>query len=345
MSSAVVAIVAFALSTVSSSKLGVFVSNDDPQAILAACPRLAVFPIPSNNANIASVMSAYKLACTGGKVIAQVGGRGLVIDTSTEANLGPVWLSSVNTVNAACSSCVDAVEGPTESVETLLGGVLPGFWADFAQRMAGAGFQPIVGGLAPGLPVDGGSPNDAFCATATAVRARMGTSFAWSYHARSPSFANDVATASGVTFAYRQIAADCATALTGIQLFLSEVGPTGAWQPADGAALAPLDAQLTLDTRVQGAALFEASTGTSSLAPVATAFKTELAIPSPADGGAPDGGADGGGGGPGGVAQGGPPVGGDLNPTGPKSGCSTGGPAFLILALSPALFFLRRRAR
>jgi hypothetical protein len=337
MSPALLAFSALALSAVSSSKLGVFVSNDDPQAILASCPRLAVFPLPSTNPNIATVMSAYKAACAGAKVIAQVGGRNFPVLANTQPD--PAWLTDVNAVKVACSSCIDAVEGPSEPQGNSTD--LAAFWALFTQTMNTAGFLPIVGGLAPGLPPGGGTTSDAFCATASAVKAQL-PSFAWSYHARSSTMSTDATVESATTFAYRQIIADCAAAGTSLasnQLFLTEAGPSSrAWQTIDSAWLTFLDVQLLPDGTVQGAALFEASTGNFFLGPVVTALKDELATPV-TDAGVPDGGTDAGN--PGGVFQGSTPVGGSLVPV-KTSGCSTGGPAFLMLALSPVLFVMRR---
>jgi hypothetical protein len=323
---------------VSQSKLGVFVSNDDPNSILAACPRFAVFPLPSTNPSIATVMSTYKAGCDGARIIAQVGGRNLPVLANTQPD--PAWVTGVQNVNAACSSCIEGVEGPSEPQGNATD--VAAFWARFAQAVSSAGFLPIVGGLAPGLPLGGGSSADAFCVTATAVRTQVPL-FAWSYHARSSTMSTDPTIEAATTFAYRQIAADCASAgvsLTSNQLFLTEAGPSSrAWLAADAAWLVFLDAQISQDATVQGAALFQASTDTFSLGPaVATALKMQLANPTTTDGGT-DGGADSG---VGSASQGGPPIGGELNPSNPNSGCSTGGPAFLMLALSPVLFFIRR---
>jgi hypothetical protein len=329
------AALAVTVAPVSQSKLGVIVLGDDAtsQAILAACPRLAVFPIDAATAARAAIqIASYKAACTGATVIVQVGGKGLAVDgTTATTNWNAFWLPQIQVGNTAL---VDGVEGPSEPQGTAPN--LAAFWASFAQLVSAPGFLPVVGALPPVLPVGAGSVADEFCTTVSQVRL-VGVPFAWSYHARSPTMTTTLATESSTTFAYRQIAADCA--LTTTTLFLTEAGPSARnWQATDGTWLSFFDFQLFADAEVPGAALFEAGGTDTPLTPAVTAVTNELANPL-TDAGVPDGGADAGN--PGGVFQGSTPVGGSLVPV-KTSGCSTGGPTFLMLALSPVLFVIRR---
>jgi len=341
MTSTVLAL-ALAATTVSQSKLGVEVLGDDAtsQALLAACPRLVVFPLGATNATAAAQIAAYKLACTGGKVIVQVGGQGLTVDATTASQWDTTWLGQVQQLN---TSLVDGIEGPSEPVGATGNADLAAFWASFAQK-ASAVAMPVVGALPPRIPTGSPGAADEFCATVTAVRTAMTTNpFAWSFHARSATMTQDVATESSTTLAYRQIATDCG--LAGTTLYLTEAGrATGPWQATDTSWLTWFDARLQENAFAQGAALVEAG-GTGQpldLAPVASALASYLANPASADGGVPDGGADGGNGA---VVNptGGP--GGPLVNSKQHLGCSCGSPGLTALVLVPALLALRRRTR
>ncbi len=340
------AALAVAATPVSQSKLGVVVLGNDAtsQALLAACPRLAVFPIDSSTASRAATQIAgYKAACSGATAIVQVGGKGLAVGPTTAATNWPTtWLGQVQAVNA---SLVDGVEGPSEPVAATPGD-LAAFWSSFADLVNASTYQPVVGALATGLPSavtlpDGGSEN-AFCETARLLSART-YPWAWSYHSRSTDVSTNATTEAATTLAYRQIRDQCA--LGGKPLFITEAGPAArAWQGTDGTWLAFLDAQLSQDSEVQGAAVFEAAgSDIFKLDPAVDALKSELANPTTPDGGTPDAGADGGGTG-GVITPGVNGPGGTLVPS-KTSGCSTGGPVLAALALLPALLLLRRRGR
>ena len=327
---------------VSQSKLGVVVLGDDAtsRAILAACPAVVVLPLPTNAA-AAAQLTVYRQNCSGGIAIARVGDTGMSVDGTTVSLTGSIWVQQVQALAAA--GAIDAVEGPSEPLAASPT-ALAAFWSSFADLINGSPLfrRPVVGALPTGMPGVGATGTNPFCPTADAMRLKT-YSWWWSYHARSATMTTDLATELGSTLGFRQIRTDCT--LAGFPLVITEAGPAAprAWQATDDGWLAFLDAQLAQEASVQGAALASAGTGgIASLAPVQAAVLARLANPTPTDGGITDGGTDGGAdSGRGSIAPSTPPIGGELNPS-TNSGCSTGGPAFLMLALSPVLFFIRR---
>lgn len=351
MSPALVAVAALTLSAVSSSKFGAVVLGDGSdatsQTLLAVCPRFAVFRLTDVTQATAlnSVISSYKANCAGAKVLVQVGTPGMQVDINTVSSN---WVSAWSPeIIAAGANLIDAIEGPSDPVPVTPNSTtdIPNFWASFVAQVPSVGAAtPVVG--VTGMPSLGA--NDEFCATVAAITAS--SNWAWSYHARSPTMSTSATTEAGSALAYRQIATDC-PGLAGKILYVTEAGrSSGAWHvapaPSDLDWIAFFDGELQIDgASVFGAALFQTgSTASFDLTPIAPQLASYLQNPTPTDGGVTDGGADGGDAGRGGVAQGGPPIGGSLNPSNPKSGCSTGGAGLVILALSPALYVLRRRA-
>jgi Synergist-CTERM protein sorting domain-containing protein len=338
-------LLALALGAVSSSRLGVVVMGDTTGSpILAACPRLVVFPVDSTNtARVASQISAYRAACSGGHVVVQVGGTGTVVSRTIFDLVADSWILQVRSVQGSVP--VDAVEGPWEPIPQVNANDLNEFWAQFALRMSAAGFLPIVGALPPGPQPGSPGPANSFCATVDAVRL-VGVPFAWSHHARSLSLAT-VPTDDALDF--RQIRSDCA--LAGVRVYLTQAGAFRAWQATDQPWLSFFNGQLVPDLDVIGAALFQlggAAAGTAAfdLSVIETAVAAHLRNPQPFDGGFPDGGLpDGGGGSSGGtLAPGHGGAGGDFSPSRSGGGCSSAGGALLLLAIVP-LAILRRWKR
>ncbi len=348
MSPALVGLAALALSAVSTSKVGVVVLGDDTtsQALLASCPRLAVFRLTSTSQaqELQPTISGYRSGCSGARVVVQVGDRGMQVDGNTVTEKWTsLWLPEI-----LAAGTVDAVEGPSDPVPVTPNSTteVPAFWSSFVAQAAGlGGVTPVVG--ATGVPAGLGTASDEFCATVAAVASG---NWAWSYHARSPTMGTDSTTESATTLAYRKIVADCPE-LAGKTLYVTEAGrASGAWRvtpaPSDLDWIAFFDEQLQLDgAEVIGAALLQAGMASNpfDLTPIASSLSSYLQNPAPADGGTPDAGTDGGS--PGGVVtpgNGGP--GGTLVPS-KTSGCSAGGSMIAALALLPALLLLRRWRR
>lgn len=329
--------------TVSSSKLGVFVEGDDAtsQVLLTApvCPRLVVFPLTAFNITTAAAqVAAFRIACLGSFVVAQVGDPGMAVTAGTAPEQ---WLSSWFSLLTTLGSInFDAVEGPSEPTGSPAD--VAAFWSAFADQVQGqagfAGKLPIVGSLKTGT-----SSTD-FCPTAAAMLARNNKSWAWSYHAFSTGLTKVVATESSTTFGFRALRDACPN-LAGILIFLTQAGRvSGTWTTSDLAFLTFLDAQLALDGEVVGAALFEAGGTDRSLAPIATQLAALLQNPSAPDGGTPDGGTHAG---QSGIAQGSGFVPGGPPGNYPSSGCASAGAGagLALLAMVPALVLRRRRRR
>jgi hypothetical protein len=298
----------------STSKLGVRVVGSDDTGILAAspCPRVAVFPVPSNGFARQQIAD-FATSCPAGIAIAQVGTDGLGAAAALQS-LGVL----IGTVPAGAA----AVEAPEL---TGTADQVAAFWAQFAASVQAAGMIPVLRAT-PASP----------CPSATGT-------FRWSWSARSPMTqgSDDVAT----TLGYRAVLARCQE-LLGIPLVLTDIAPArGPWLASDDAWLRWFDARLAEDAYAQGAAL--ASAGDGTLAPIQDALLGQLANPAFPDGGTPDGGADGGtDAGGGGVVTPHPGTGGELVPVKTK-GCSSGASGGAILGVLPILFALRswRRER
>ena len=333
------------------TRLGVVVQGDDAtsRALLAACPRMAVFPLPSTTAP--AQMAGYRQACPGGVVAVQL--TGTAADVATlQALWFSTWLPQLLALDA---SQIDAVEGPPDSPASAA--TLVEFWTSFVQLVRGSGLGPlpVVDASAPlfrSAPADGGS-EDGFCATARALRTAGGT-WGWSWHAASPTTSTDPQVEAATTLAFRAVRDSCG--LAGTPLFVTALRPSSrAWLASDLSWLAFVDGQLALDSDLRGAAAFEAgAAGVFDLSPISGALASYLANPQPVDGGTPDGGtADGGtdGGGDGGaVDAGGGVVSPVVTPGGPLStstqprGCSCSAPGVAAVALA-ALLVRRRRPR
>jgi uncharacterized protein (TIGR03382 family) len=323
------ALLALALSAVSTSKIGVVVDTNDADApaILAACPALVVVRLPMPT-SAGTLLGNYRANCTGGVVIAQVGGTGMPVDGTTVAPIWPTWLTQI--LAAQLSTPLAGVEGPWEPTGSSAN--VAAFWSAFALQVRTDGFLPVVGALAPASAGQG-----AFCDTVTAVRNALpaGAVWAWSYHARSTSMSQDAAAEAATTLGYRGLQTACG--LSGFSLYLTQAGPGArAWIAGDVSWLAWLDGQIGADAYVVGAAA--GGTG-GPLAPIASELAAYLANPQPPDAGTPDGGTDAGGSSGGVIGGGG--VGGIGSP--PKTGCATTGAGFTLLALVPVLAVLRRR--
>ena len=324
------ALLALALSAVSTSKIGVVIDSNDPDAstILAACPALVVVRLPMPT-SVGALLQGYRSSCAGGKVIAQVGGTGVAVEGGTTAASWSTWLQQIQA--AQPSPPIDGVEGPWEPTGSNVD--LGAFWSAFALQVRSSGRLPVVGALAPAS----GGPG-AFCDTVTAVRNALGgAAWAWSYHARSTSMSQDAGAETTTTLGYRALQSDCG--LSGFSLYLTQAGPgSRSWIAGDVAWLAWLDGQLGADVYVVGAAT--GGTG-GPLTPIAAGLAAYLANPQPPDAGTPDGGTDAGGGSGGVIGGGG--VGGVGGPSGSKTGCASAGVGFTLLALLPVLAVLRRR--
>jgi hypothetical protein len=330
-------LLALALSA-STTKLGVFVAGNDAtsQALLAApvCPGLVVFPLTVSTPPPMAQAAAFRSACPGSFVVAQVGDPGMTAVDAVTANVSwqNTWLNLLNTL---VLTNFDAVEGPPDPQ-----GHPEAFWPAFALLVQGIGKVPIVGSLAAG------ASSSSFCLTADAMVAALSANWAWSFHAFSTGLTQNVATESSTTFGYRALH-DACRSLAGIHIYLTQAGPAlpRSWKTTDGAWPSFLDAQLALDGEVVGAALFEAGGTDRSLAPIATQLAALLQNPPAPDGGTPDAGADAG---RSGIAQGS----GNFVPGGPpgnypSSGCASAGAGagLALLALAAPLALKRRRDR
>lgn len=329
----------------SSSHLGLVVLGADASttALLAACPRLVVVPLPADGVTeldsaVGNAVKAYRTNCSGTFVVVQVGGDALQVDASTAAAFYTDWIAQVK--GAQLFFQVDAIEGPSEPTATTTDNLVQ-FWSSFAVLVhgGGGGLLPIVGSLAPGLPADAGTSSDVFCQVASQVKSAVGgsASYGWSYHARSVAMSMDPATEAATTLGYRQITSDCGLSSP---LYLTQAGPSArAWTSADLSWAEWLDGEVKQDADVVGAALFETGGADAfTLTPLASGLAAYLSNPSASDGGT-DGGSDGGTGSRIGTS-GGP---GSLGT--PKMGCAVGGAGLVALLVLPLLLVRRRRSR
>jgi hypothetical protein len=342
-------LLSLALAALSPSKIGVVVAGDVAVApstpgaqVLAACPRLVVYPLDGLNGSVVAQQgAALNAACPGVRIVLQVGGTGTPVNAAFAQNwLTPQppqvlsWLQQVQQAGAGYT--VAGVEGPWEPVGIGSTADVAAFWGAFAQAVSGSTFIPVVGALAPGPPSGIDTPADAFCATTQAVRNLAIANFAWSVHARTgptPFASTDPA------LDFQRISVDCG--LGGIPVYLTRVLPaTGSWSAADLTWLASFDAALAQDPDAFGAALFSLGVA-PDLTPIGGQLATFLANPVLPDGGVPDAGD--GGSSSGVLPPGSGTVGGTLSP--PKGGCSSTGAGLLALAALPGLFLLRRRTR
>jgi hypothetical protein len=308
----------------STSKLGVRVVGDDAtsQALLAAdpCPRLTVFPVPSNGTAGAQI-TGYETSCPSGRVIAQITGQdGIAVSAAIADQVVPVLLALV-------PAGAQAVEGPAGVTGTSAD--VAAFWAEFAVLIHNANLTPVV-------PAGAGT---AFCPIAGAVGA-TGVTWWWSWRALSPM--TQGADETPTTLGYRAVLTACTSSLAGVPLAVTDIAPAGrAWQSTDDAWLRWFDARLGEDGEALGAALTSAGTPVESLAPVASALLAQLANPALPDGGTPDAGVDGGGAG---IVNPHPGTDGELVPVHTK-GCAHGTGGGALLGILPVLFALRRHLR
>ena len=328
-------LLALALAASPATKLGVYVvgAADPASSLLATCPVVVVFPLPSSGVSSAQTaqMRAFRSACPSSRVVAQVGDPQLQVVTNPASVDWLLWEPLLNTAGLAN---FDAVEGPSEPQGSAAD--VAAFWSAFAGLVQSLGKLPIVGSLDTG-----GTGSSNLCPTADAMVARGG-SWAWSYHAFSTGLTQVVPTEASTTLGYRILRTGCPS-LTGIPIYLTQAGrANGSWQTADMAWLAWLDARLAEDGEVVGAALFEAGGGTDrSLEPIASQLAAYLQNPSTPDGGTVDGGTDAG---AGGIAGGG-----TFLPSGPPakypSGCASAGAGagLALLALVTPLVLRRRK--
>ncbi|HET9599383.1 MAG TPA: hypothetical protein VFP65_27665 [Anaeromyxobacteraceae bacterium] len=325
------ALLALALSAVSTSKIGVVVLGDDPtsQTILGACPATVVAPLTATS-SFGAALTTYRSACTGGTIVARLDAA--FINTGNPGvDAVNYWITGLILVNGM-GVRPDWVEGPA-GVTYATPALHATFWTTLADQISGSTFQPIVGRLDPTTPASD------FCPTATALAAKLYT-WGWSWLARTSTFTQNPTTEATTTLGYRTVSSTC-TALAGKPLFLTEAGPTAVpWPAGDVSWLAWLDGQV--QSEAQAAAAFEAGGAVApTLAPVAAALAAYLQNPQPPDAGSPDGGADGG---TSGAIGGGTPGAPDGPPgPGPSSTCSSSGPGIGLLALVPVLALLRRR--
>jgi hypothetical protein len=328
---------ALSASSPSRSMLGVMVEGDDDtaRALLDVCPRLAVFPVPSNGSAAAQI-AAYKASCPEGIAIVRVGAAGMRVDATTVRILGPLWEQQVGALGLTPGQ--DGVEGPSEPVGSPRG--LAAFWADFAILVNGMNLRPIVGALPSGMFGLGSRATDPFCTTVDALRFPGTLTFWWSYHARSPTMTTNALREALTSLGYRQIRADCS--LVGVPLVITEAGPSGrAWDAADAEWLAWLDARLAEDADrpgtpgVKGAAVVAAGTGArDDLGPVLADVLVALAKDE-SDGGSRQ------------VAAQATPSSGiarDVTST-PAKGCSRSGAGTAVLTAIPVLWVLRHQDR
>lgn len=325
-----------ALAAAPTTKLGVYVAGDDAtsQALLDACPPVAVFPLSTAVPVPAAQIAAFRSACPGSNIIAQVGDWGMTVDASSAANYyWNVWLQLLQEAGFAN---IDAVEGPPEPFAATAAD-LASFWMTFADAVQSSiGRKPIVGSL-PTM-----TPTSDFCPTAAAMMSRQ-YAWAWSYHALSTSLTQTLSTEAASTFGYRSLSSGCGVpGLTAVPVYLTQLGPypRGSWQSGDVSWLAWVDAQLAQDPEVVAAAVYEAGGSDRSLEPIAPDLAAYLQNPAPADGGVPDGGTDGGTGGvvsPGGIIPSGPP--GNYA----SSGCGSAGAGAGLALLALGLVALARR--
>jgi hypothetical protein len=269
--------------------LGAFLAGDDDvaRALIDSCPRVAVFPVPSNG-SAASQIAAYKASCPEGIAIVRVGDPRMRVDAASAALASGAWAREIQALGLTPGQ--DAVEGPT-----LVGpaAALAAFWAQFATLVNALNLRPVIGALPAAMPGLGSHRTDPFCATVDALRFPGTLTWWWSYHARSPTMTTNAEREAATSLGYRQIRKDCD--LVGVPFVVTEAGPSGrAWAARDAEWLAWLDARLAEDADrpgtpgVKGAAVLAAGKGAKpDLAPVLAPLLTELTSASAPDGGAP----------------------------------------------------------
>jgi hypothetical protein len=269
--------------------LGAFLAGDDDlaRALLDSCPRLAVFPVPSNG-SAAEQIAAYKASCPEGIAIVRVGDAKMPVELAAAALASGAWARHVE--GLGLSPGQDAVEGPTVVGSAA---ALAAFWARFAMVVNGLNLRPVIGALPSAMPGLGSHRTDPFCATVEALRFPGTLTWWWSYHARSPTMTTNAEREARTSLGYRQIRKDCD--LVGVPLVVTEAGPSGRpWTGRDAEWLAWLDARLAEDADrpgtpgVKGAAVLAAGRGARpDLAPIFAPLLTGLAAGSAADRGAP----------------------------------------------------------
>ncbi len=301
-------LLAVALAAASGTKLGVYVAGDDAtsQALLAApgCPQIAVFPAATSSA---AQVNAFRGACPGSKVVAQVGDPDMSVSAAIADAYWPTWFTVLGTLGF---NNFDAVEGPSEPVGMATD--VAAFWNAFAVHVQQLPKIPVVGSLATGTLAA------SFCPTAAAM-AGLPLPWAWSYHAFSTSLTQDLPTETATTLGYRAIRDGCG--LAGVPIYLTQAGPVSgrSWQTTDLSWLAWLEGQLAVDGAVVGAALYEAGGTDRSLGPISAQLVSYLQSARATDGGT---------GSPGFTRE---------------SGCATAGAGYALLAILPLLWIFRRR--
>src|SRR5919198_313233 len=128
--------VALGAASPSQSMLGVLVAGDDDtaRALLDVCPRVAVFPVPSNGSAPAQI-AAYKASCPEGIAIARVGAAGMRVDATTVRILGPLWEQQVGALPSGMFGVGSRVTDPfCTTVDALrFPGTLTFWWSYHAR--------------------------------------------------------------------------------------------------------------------------------------------------------------------------------------------------------------------
>ena len=303
-------LLSLALSALPHSKLGAYIhdaSSADSAKILSACPRVALFVLPSSAAP--GTIAALASTCPDTEVVVRVGLAGVKYDTSQAASQAALdyWNRINGSLAGLLPSTVSWLEGP-DGLENLpdwtadaaAAAWVADFLAAFADRADAAGYRPLVGAIPSGSPKLAGevsaSSANLFEPIAKAMKAKS-YRWGWSYHSFSTDLSQDAAQEAPGSLRYRRIRSECG--LQGIPLVISAAGQAAPGWLSRGTSesaylgwLRWFDARLHEDPDVQGAALFQfggtaAALSGFALAQVCDELVSLVAAPGPDAGSAP----------------------------------------------------------
>lgn len=263
-----------ALSALPASKLGAYVVEAlGPGAgeILAACPRVVLYQLPS--ATAVNSLDALHASCPETQIAVRVHTPGLAYDTTKDAatSADGYWNLINGSLAGTSPLVVRWIEGPWEvealpdwTADETAAAWVATFYSKLADRISAAGYEPLVGSIPAGKPklageLGAGSPN-LFKPIADAMKAKT-YAWAWSYHAFSTDLSQDATKAAADSLRYRRIRDECD--LRAVPLILSAAGQEPAWKLGATSAQAYLDWLFWLDDRLRedgtvvGSALYQ----------------------------------------------------------------------------------------
>jgi len=274
-----------ASAALSTSKLGPHVDNPgnaNAATILNACPRVAKWLVSGNGAAVSTEIASYRSRCPGGVVVLRVyvAPSQVLFQASDGASskAQAFWIQmGKNGLSGVPASQVDWLEGPNELDnfasgfdwyhDTNAANWFASFWSSLADLMHNAGYNPLVGSIAPGNPALGGESGFGAEGAMGPMANVMGAKayrIGWSYHSYQP----DPLVTNGVNqldpwtlLRYRKII-QAKPSLGSYPLVLTEGGPWSGWHNTYTAAqylswLQAADGQYAADGSVVGMTIFE----------------------------------------------------------------------------------------